>query len=211
MFFFFYSFRVWRVVISQRKKMGDLSLRTWLVLLFYLITNLWLLTVGSVALSDLIKTDSSHIHPLAWSISIPICSGVIQIIWFVIFVNGWKSRNLKDEQKDVTNINYTSYKAWAYRSMLVLLTFTICSSISIISYSARFSSTDPRALSDFAMESSRVWNVAALAFPSSLAFATLFSMSNAAWKYWALIWSCSDQSMFKSPFFPERSIRFHKD
>ena len=187
----------------------QLTLSTWLVIIWFFITDLWLLAVGTVTLADLIGNDASYISSTAWGVVIPLINLIFFLIWIFVFFTGRRDKR-KNAIIAVTNTNYTDYIAWFRIGAISFFIFILFSTITSSRYCIEYFNNAPRAITDFGLyHSARVWTMAVLLFTGGLAFSCLLYTSVATWKYWALVWSCSNKSVFKNPFVPHDTIKFH--
>jgi hypothetical protein len=191
------------------------TFKVWSMVIFFFITDIWLLLISIFATIELIPTaenlDDIYINVLGWCISIPSVSFLLLLIWLIVWFKGLLDiGNRKEKYKDFTNTSYSDYSSWIALGFYSYLLFFIIITTTLIWYPLRFSTDAPRSWSDFSTEkSSRIWNITCLLLPAILSITCLVFQSVATWKYWALVWSCVALQKFKNPFFPEKTIKFH--
>ena len=84
---------------------------TWFMIIFYFLTDLWFLIVAIMAVKELV--GEPYINPLGWSISLPIVTLVLSVIWIGVLWRGAFSRSLHPSSaKDVSSMNLTDYQSW---------------------------------------------------------------------------------------------------
>lgn len=181
---------------------------TWFMIIFYFLTDLWFLTVAIMAVKELV--GEPYINPLGWSIALPIVTLVLSAIWIVILWRGAFARSLRpSSSKDVSSMNLTDYQSWTTVGLYSVILYLLYLSVSLIFYSARYDDSQPKTRNDFATsQASQVWILSNLLLVSILSMVCMFFHTIASWKYWSLVWSSGDRSLFKNPFYPEKTVIF---
>jgi len=181
---------------------------TWFMILFYFTTDLWLLILTILAVKELI--GDPYIYPLGWAIALPVVSFLVFLVWTWIYGSGIQSKRMHSRHRDLTSMNFTDYFSWTSAGFLSLLLHFISISIATILYVSRFGLDRDIKTSQYFVsnEASRVWILSCLLVVATVTLVTLFFHLIASWKYWSLVWSCGDRSVFKNPFYPQKSVIF---
>lgn len=183
---------------------------TWFLLLFYFLTDLWLLLIAILSVRELV--GSAYISPLGWAISLPLVSFLFVVVWlWIYFVDGVNMKSKRSSEKDMTFMNLSDYSSWTLTGFLAFLLHFVMISITTISYVARYGNDSQTTRTDFAMfPSAQTWILSCVLFVAVISLLCLFFHSVATWKYWTLTWSCANRSLFKNPFYPEKNVIFQK-
>ena len=175
---------------------------TWYLIILYFLTDVWLLVLSILTVVEITKTDGPYINPLAWSISVPIVSFLFGLLWLYVKYKALVSKPISAfYKKDFTMTSYVDYITWFRAAAFSFMASCIFTSASAISYSIRFDSSEPRDRASILTNlSASVWIFNTMALPAFLCVFSLCIQSIATWKYWALIWSCTNLAVFKNPY-----------
>lgn len=192
---------------ETEQELRQATISTWCMILFFVLTDLWLLSVAIMAVKEAI--GDPFISPVGWAISLTIVNGVIGLVWCVIYLRGFLSVALR--KKDISSMSIADYYAWTLTGLKALLLYFVIVCVSVISFVVRYPDPDlfSKSRSDFeSSEEARLWIFLCLTVVAITSFFAVFFHSISTWKYWSLVWSCGNQSIFKNPFYPQKTIVF---
>jgi hypothetical protein len=193
--------------VKRTLEQKEAKFETWAMIMWFFLTDLWLVIVAIMIMVEIVGNDDTYLSPSGWSIVVLLTSHVILLVWIIIFFLGACQR---PSLKDVTNTSYSDYLTWITTGSVCYVIFVVINTISNLVYLGRFDAAAPRATSAFdTADSARTWLFSVMLLPFTMALGAVVFHSVSTWKYWALVWSCSDQSIFKNPFFVHRRVRFH--